>query len=197
MNDNLQDVLFENETVLWQGKPDKFCFLWRPLGKQLPIAIIWLLFDIFFIGTMISSGAAKDMWLFLVVFFGLHLLPVWKVIGSVIKSRLEHKNVIYAVTDKRVIIRNGVIGLDFDSVSYTDISNVRVDVSVLEKIRNVGSVFISTSSGTSTCLCSIEEPYVVYKKLNKVFMDVNSDIQFPNAYRPTENPGYNTKYINK
>ncbi len=197
MHDDLQDVLFESENVLWQGKPDKFCYLWRSFGKMLPAAIIWLLFDGFFIGTMISSGAAKDMWWFMIIFFGIHLLPVWKVIGSIIKARLEYKNVIYAVTDRRVIARNGVIGLDFENINYTDISNIRVDVTIFEKIRNVGSVFISTSSGNSVCFYSIEEPYVVYRKINKVFMDVTSDIHFPNAFRPSENPGYNTKYVDK
>lgn len=197
MFDSLQDVLFEGENVLWQGKPDKVCYFWRSFGKLLPGALIWLLFDGFFIGTMISSGAAKDMWWFMIIFFGIHLLPVWKLIGSFVKAQLEYKNVIYAVTDKRVIVRNGVVGLDFENVNYTDISNVRADVTILEKIRKVGSVFITTSSGMSVCLLAVPEPYGVYKKINKVFMDMKSDIHYPNALRPDVNPGYGTKYTNK
>ena len=194
MLDELKDVLFERETVLWQGTPDKFCYIWRKVGKLLPIAIIWLLFDGFFIGTTISTGAAKEMLWFLIVFFGLHLLPVWKVIGSIITSQLEYKNIVYAITDKRVIVRNGLVGLDFENINYTDISNVRADVSVIEKIRNVGSVFITTSSGNIVCLAAIQEPYQVYKKVNKVFMDMKSDIHYPNALRPESNPGYKTEY---
>lgn len=194
MNTNLKDVLFEGEIVLWQGVPDKFCFVWRSVGKLLPFAIIWLLFDGFFIGVTVSTGDLGEMWWFLLIFFALHLMPVWLFVGQLIKRLAEHKNVIYAVTDKRVILRNGVIGLDFENLNYTDISNVHANVSVIERIRKVGSVFITTSSGAVMCLTAIPEPYKVYKMLNKVFMDVKTDIEFPNAYRPETNPGYGTKY---
>lgn len=196
MFDELKDVLYEGETVLWQGKPDRFCYLWRSVGKLLPFAVIWLAFDGFFIGTMLSQAdeLPREMWWFMIVFFVFHLLPVWKFVGSLIKRRLEHKNVVYAITDKRIIARNGLVGLDFDNVTYTDIANVRVDVSVLERIRKVGSVFVVTSSGASLCLLSVEEPYEVYKRINKVFMDVKSDIHYPNALRPDVNPGYQTQY---
>ena len=194
MFDDLQDIIFEGENILWQGKPDKFCFLWRTLVKMVPVAIIWLLFDGFFIFTIISSGAAKEMLWFMIIFFAIHLLPVWKVIGAFIKGQLEHKNVLYAITDKRIIVRNGVIGLDFESINYADISNVRVDVSVIERIKQVGTVFITTASGKSICLLSIPEPYNIYKKINKVFMDVKTDIHYPNALRPDVNPGYKTTY---
>lgn len=194
MNDTLQDILFDDENVLWQGVPDKFCYIWRRIGKLLPVAIVWLLFDGFFISTILSGGATKEMLLFLIFFFGFHLFPVWKVIGSIIKTRLEYKNIIYAVTDKRVIVRTGLVGLDFENINYTDISNVRADVSVIEKLRNVGSVFITTASGNTICLAAVQEPYQVYKKVNKVFMDMKSDIHYPNALRPEVNPGYNTKY---
>lgn len=194
MNNNLQDILFDGENVLWQGTPDKFCYIWRKVGKLLPVAIIWLLFDGFFIGTTLATGAAKEIGWFLVIFFAFHLLPVWKVIGSLLKARLEYKNIVYAVTDKRVIIRTGLVGLDFENINYTDISNVRADVSVIERFRNVGSVFITTASGNVICLAAVQEPYQLYRKINKVFMDMKSDIHYPNALRPEINPGYNTKY---
>ena len=83
--------------------------------------------------------------------------------------------------------------MDFTNVNYSDISKINVDVSVLEKFRNCGTVYVKSSNGT-TALYSIKNPYEIYKKANKVFMDVHSDIQYPNALRPENNPGYNTKY---
>lgn len=194
MDNELQDVLFEGENVLWQGVPDKFCYVWRKVGRLLPIAVIWLLFDGFFISTVIATGMDKETWWFFVIFFAFHLLPVWKTIGGLVTARLEYKNIIYAVTDKRVIVRTGLVGLDFENINYTDISNVRADVSVIERLRHVGSVFITTASGQAVCLAAVQEPYKVYKKINKVFMDMKSDIHYPNALRPEINPGYNTKY---
>jgi len=198
MNDNLIDVLFDGESVLWQGKPNKLCYVLRSFGKLLPGALIFLLFDGFFIGTMISTGAVAEMGLpgilFLVIFFGFHLFPVWLCVGKIIAGNLEHKNIDYAITSRRIIARTGIIGLDFQSIDYADISNVRVDVSILERLSKVGTVIISTSSGQSVSLFAVEDPYSVYKKINKVFIDMKSDVHYPNAYRPDNNPGYNTKY---
>ena len=194
MQNDLNDILFEGEQVLWEGKPNKFCYIWRTSGALLPFAIIWLLFDAFFIGVTVSTGATGEMFWFLLLFFGFHLMPVWICAGKFIKANAEYKNVVYAITDKRVIIRTGVIGVDFDSINYTDISKIKADVSVIESIFSVGSVFISTSSGEMACIASVKDPYKVAKMLNKVFLDVHSDIQYPNAYRPTENHGYNSQY---
>lgn len=194
MNDDLIDVLFDGEAVLWQGKPQKFCYVLRKFGPLLPFALIWLLFDGFFIGTMIATGAAKEIWWFMILFFGLHLLPVWSCIGKFIAANLEHKNIDYAITSRRLIARSGIVGLDFQSIDYADISNVRVDVSILERFFNVGTVIISTSSGQSLGFCAVEAPYALYTKINKAFIDMKADVHFPNAYRPDNNPGYNTRY---
>ena len=198
MNDNLIDVLFKGETVFWQGKPNKFCYVLRSFGKLLPGALIFLLFDGFFIGTMIATGALAEMGvlgiLFLAFFFAFHLFPVWLCIGKIIAGNLEHKNIDYAVTSRRVIARSGIWGLDFQSIDDADISNIRVDVSILERLFKVGTVIISTSSGQSFSLFAVEDPYSLYKKINKVFIDMKSDVHYPNAYRPDNNPGYNTRY---
>ena len=40
----------------------------------------------------------------------------------------------------------------------------------------------------------IENPQEIYSRLQKIVLDIQTDIEFPNALRPDENPGYNTKY---
>lgn len=194
MNDSLQDILFNDEEVLWQGKPKKLCYVLQSFGRLLPAAIIFLLFDSFFIGTTVASGAFKEMWLFLVVFFAFHLIPVWLCIGKIVTSNLEHKNIVYAVTSRRIITRTGIVGLDFEAIDYADVSNVNVNVSVIERMFKVGTVIVSTSSGKSLRLFSVDDPYGLYKKVNKVFVDMKADVHYPNALRPDVNPGYNTKY---
>lgn len=191
----LQDILFEGENILWEGTPDKLCYIVRKMKKHIAGALIFLLFDGLFISVMlsISDEIPKEVIFFLVGFFAIHLFPVWSFIGNVIKALASHKNIVYAITDKRIIVRRGFIGMDFTNVNYSDISKINVDVSVLEKFRNCGTVYVKSSNGT-TALYSIKNPYEIYKKANKIFMDVHSDIQYPNALRPENNPGYNTKY---
>lgn len=197
MNDDLKNVLFPGEEVLWRGKPKKLCYVLSKMGSFWLFALLWLVFDGLFIGVMISTGTAKEMWLFLVCFFALHLLPVWKCVGGIISSILEHKNIEYAITNRRIIARTGIVGIDFDSIDYVGLSNIRVNVSFIERLFHVGSVWISASSGAHLVLFSVEEPYDIYRRANQVLMDIKSDVYYPNAYRPEDNPGYKTKYTNK
>ena len=56
---------------------------------------------------------------------------------------------------------------------------------------------MSTKNGTrsvNSIILDIENPYEIYPKLQKIVLDIQADIEFPNAYRPSENPGYNTEY---
>ena len=34
----------------------------------------------------------------------------------------------------------------------------------------------------------------VYRRVQKVILDMQTDIEYPNAYRPQENPGNQTQY---
>ena len=46
----------------------------------------------------------------------------------------------------------------------------------------------------NAAILDIENPMDIYPRIQKIVMDIQTDIEFPNAYRPTENPGYNTEY---
>lgn len=195
---SIQDVLFKDENILWEGRPDKIAYVSHIARGQILGALFFLLFDSFFI-FMVSRFAGEDAFpkeiiIFLVGFFAFHLFPVWAFIASIIKAFVAHKNISYAITDRRIIARTGVIGLDFENVNYTDITNIDIDVSIIEKIRKVGTIRINTSSDKSVKLISIKDPYQTGKMLNKTYIDINSDIHYPNALRPENNPGYNTKY---
>jgi hypothetical protein len=41
---------------------------------------------------------------------------------------------------------------------------------------------------------AIPNPYDVFKQLKKTAVDIKTDFNYPNAFRPEKNPGYNTKY---
>ncbi len=81
---------------------------------------------------------------------------------------------------------------------------MKVEVNFMENIKGRGTIILTYNgeSGNSSYsfkadankFISIEDPYDVYKLLKKVSLDVSTDQAFPNAYRPKENEGYNTKY---
>lgn len=194
---SIDDVVDVNEKVLWRGKPNAKSYVLAAMVKMLPIALVWLIFDGTFI-TFITIGMVNGyvptvILAFIIPFFLLHLAPVWIWIGRTIKAAREVKNLEYAITDKRIIIRSGMIGIDFKFINYTEIDSVNVKVGLIDRIFRVGDIYIN-SSVNSGVLWDVENPYQIGNSLQKVTLDIKSDINYPNAKRPDVNSGYQTGY---
>lgn len=86
----------------------------------------------------------------------------------------------YYITNKRVLIKSGLIGTDFNSIYFTEIKTANVNVGLIGKIFSVGTINIDTgkietvTSGsgnerhtkTQTAydkLSCVNRPYEVYK----------------------------------
>ena len=194
---SIEDVVDSNEKILWRGKPNAKSYVLANMVKMLPIALIWLIFDgtfIFFIARGMASGGIPLAVLgFIIPFFLLHLAPVWMWIGKTVKAMREVRNLEYAITDKRIIIRSGVIGIDFKFINYTEIDSVNVKVGLIDRIFRVGDIYIN-SSVNSGVLWDVEDPYKIGNALQRVTLDIKSDIHYPNAMRPDSNSGYQTGY---
>ncbi len=193
----IEDILGEDEKIVWRDKPNRRSYICAAIFKSLPITIIWLLFDTaFIVGISIgmSRGAIPLAILgFIIPFFLLHLAPVWMWIANLVRSVAELKNIEYAATERRIIIRSGVIGIDFKFLYYTDIENVNVSVGWIDKIFKVGDVYVNAKS-SSAVLYDISNPYIFGQKMQKLVLDIQTDINYPNALRPETNPGYHTSY---
>ena len=96
-------------------------------------------------------------------------------------------------TNKRIIIRSGIIGIDFKNIYYTEIESVNLKVGLVDKMLGVGDIYIK-SNNKAQILFDIEDPYFITQKLQEIVIDIKTDVEFPNGLRPEENPGYKTKY---
>ena len=192
---NIEDVIGSDEQILWSGKPKKRAFLINAFTKMLPIALIWLLFDGAFIGLMIGTmdEIPAPVKIFMVLFFLFHLMPVWIWLSNVLTANRQHENLEYAFTQKRIIIKSGIIGIDFKNIYYSEIDSVNLRVGLVDRIEKVGDIYIKSIGGANV-LYDLENPYSLTEKLQKIVVDIKTDIQFPNNLRPAENDGYNTKY---
>lgn len=192
---NIEDVIGSDEQILWSGKPKKRAFLINAFTKMLPIALIWLLFDGAFIGLMIGTmdKIPAPVKIFMVVFFLFHLMPVWIWLSNVLTANRQHENLEYAFTNKRIIIKSGIIGIDFKNIYYSEIDSVNLRVGLVDRIEKVGDIYIKSIGGANV-LYDLENPYSLTEKLQKIVVDIKTDIQFPNNLRPAENDGYSTKY---
>lgn len=191
--------LIPGEQILWSAKPKKNAFILNKILTMMPIAIIWLLLDSVLIRQMFSGGG---MQLFMVIFMLLHLMPVWIWLGNAITANRRWKNTMYYVTDRRILIQTGFIDRDLQTVYYKDIRNVDLRIGIIDKMLGVGDIYFDlgeyrTNRKTRTmykAFLDVEAPQEVYTRVQKIVMDIQTDIEYPNAYRPEENPGYQTKY---
>lgn len=194
----IDEILDDGEEILWKGKPKKISYILNSCLKFLPIALVWLAFDIGFIVMMTHVMNEIDWWLILifVIFFMFHLLPVWLWISSIVTSFRRLKIEEYAFTNKRIIIKKGLIAADIKSINYESLTSVNIRIGVIERMCKVGDIYI-VSKNEKYVIEDISDPYFIYQKLSKIANDIKSDIIYPNAYRPNENPGFKTSYKNK
>ena len=194
---NINDVLVDGETIIWNGKPKKSAYIINKFFTMLPFAIIWLMFDSIFIISFITSGNFMEMIWFIIPFFALHLMPVWIWLSNVLTAKRNWENTEYYVTDKRIIIESGFIGMNYQTIYYKDIKNVHLRIGVIDKLLKVGDVYFDINQNRTQFFLDLENPYELYTKLQKIVLDIQTDIEFPNNLRSNENNGYNTKYIPK
>ena len=200
----IEKIIDDNENILWRGKPNAFLYIVGNPSIYL-IAIIWGLFDFFFISSFFREFTFING--FFIIFFIIHLFPVWFAILMPIYRIFNYGTIEYAITDKRVYISQGIFGRDVNNYEHRELTNLKVDVNFMENIKGLGTIILvyNGEGGNSSYsfkadankFISIEDPYGVYKLLKKVSLDVATDQAYPNAYRPEENTGYNTKYRNK
>jgi len=199
-----ESPLVEGESLIWSAKPKKNAFIINKILVMMPFALIWLAIDIGFITAFLSTGESTDeIGFFLIPFFALHLMPVWIWLGNVLTAGKKWKNTKYYVTDKRIIIETGLIGNNYQTIYYKDIRNVTLRVGLIDKMLGVGDIYFelglfanlrNDSKTINQALLDVENAQEIYSRLQKIVLDIQTDIEFPNALRPDENPGYNTKY---
>lgn len=193
----IEDNLTEDEEILWRGKPKKGSYILSAVVKMMPIAIIWLLFDGFFIGILIGADVASHLPLgflfFIIFFFAFHLTPVWIWISNIIRANRSYKNVEYCFTNQRIIVKKGAIAMNIESIYYSELAGVNLRIGIIERLFKVGDIYISTAN-QSVVLEDIEDVVFVSNQLQKIAHDIKTDILFPNDYRPASNHGYQTKY---
>ena len=192
-------ALAAGEAILWRGKPKRSAFIASRSLSMLPIAIVWLIFDLTFIANAFGSG---EMLLFMIPFFALHLMPVWIWLGSALTAGKRWRNTMYYVTNRRIIIQGGFLAVNEKSLFYKDIRNAQLYIGLIDKFSGTGSILLDDGyydyhrrrNHPGTKLEHLENPQAAYSRIQQTILDIQTDIEYPNAYRPETNPGYNTDY---
>ncbi len=148
-NEVLYNMLDENEEILWAGKPNLKCFILESIfNPLLPFAIVWALFDGFFISMLFHKGTQATQTPVLPIvfigFFALHLMPVWIYLGGVLFSILRHKHTEFIVTNKGVYASGGIFTCTYEHKSFAELSQVTINRGMIDQLLGVGDVCFAT-----------------------------------------------------
>ena len=164
-----EPVLASGETVQWTGRPHLVPYLLTGV-PFLVIGLVWGAFDLQFLLRMRSSEMG-----FAVPFFALHLFPFWGSILYMFWLMLSYHNVVYAITNQRVVMRGGAFAPSFKSYDFAEIDQLTVSSGPFESMVNAGSVRFATGKTTTkgatiyATIRGIDGAYDVFKQLREAW----------------------------
>lgn len=201
MVEELKAVVGSNEEVLYAGKPNKKCYLFESIfNPMLPFAVLWAVIDFGIIGSSNLFDLPGNMSLFILGFMALHLMPVWIYLAGVLFSFRKYRNTAYIVTDRAIYISSGILSHTILTKPFAEMSHIDLHRGIFDQIFGVGDIIATSNQllpngkNTPIKISSIENYIEVYNLVKKLQTDIYTDVMYPNAKRPEENPGYNTKY---
>ena len=203
---DLSCIIGTQENILWQGKPDKKCFILESIfNPLLPFALIWAVFDSFFIGVSAMSGD-KTALMFVIPFMLFHLMPVWIYLGGVILSFRKYHNTEYIITDRGIYVSGGTFAYTYEMKPFTDLSHISVHRGIFDQWLGVGDVVTTCSHNSYSgnrahshgsqglSICDIPDYQRVCALIKDLQTDIYADTMYPNDLRPRTNHGYRTTY---
>lgn len=172
MNQEITTILEPQEKIVWQDIVNRKIMVFHLIISLLIIGgISYFFFSkevISYTSNNVPKTIAGSTIALFVLFIGL---------TSSLFGFLSNYVKIYFITNKRAIIKSGLIGTDFNSIYFTEVRTVNVNVGLIDKIFSVGTVNIDTGKietvntgnkrgGTRTAydkLQHVSKPYEVYK----------------------------------
>lgn len=206
----LELMVGKDEKILWQGKPNKRCFILEGIfNPLLPFALVWFLFDLAFIATFIGVGGTSEipenLFLLPLIFILFHMMPVWIYLGGVIFVIRRYKHIEYIITDKGVYISGGLFSYTCNMKPFTELARVNIHRGMIDQMIGVGDVVLTSNNvadlysssrplNVGITIADIKDYRKVYEIIKKLQEDIYTDTMYPNDLRPTENHGYKTNY---
>lgn len=134
--------LLSGEKIIYQTKLN-----WTEYIKGFIVLILGLLF-------MIGSGGFGG----LLVFVGLLILGI-----TYLKIRTSE----FAVTDKRVLIKVGILKTQSLETMLNKVEGIHVEQGIIAKMVNSGSIVVKGTGGTNNPFSNIDKPFEFRSAVNE------------------------------
>ena len=153
--DNLRNEVRPTETVVYEIKPSKMCFLIESIFNiMLPFCIIWALVDGFLITTIIDDFVKdKDStyaWvsiLPLLVFFSIHLMPVWMYLGGIIKAVFKLSRSAYIISDHVIYFNKSAKEKQHSNrIPFCNLKKATVTRGIIDHLAHKGDIVLTNLS---------------------------------------------------
>ncbi len=177
----ISDQLSSDEKVLWQGKPVLKPFIFSTNLYPIAVGLFFIIFVFgFFVLPLASSGAPLE---FLLFSLPIMLIGIAFAFGPTLWSLLAYKNTEYLITDRRILIQTGAVGIDLRIIDLEKIQEVNVRIGFIDRLSNTGNIFAETAGHvfsswqrapgwggtfvTRPSLASVKDPYEIQKLLQE------------------------------
>jgi hypothetical protein len=182
MEEKFNDIIEKGEKIIKVYKPNKKKFWWF-----VAFCLFWS--SIWAVVMLILSLTLPEEWLIdeggngkipmLIISIGW----IASSLISLIFPHLYYKNKYYCYTDRRVIVRSGVFGVDFASLEFKSLTATMVSVSLLDKIlrTNTGTIRFGSASSQMTNVNGASTPYAFrhiekpYEVMREIKERINKD----------------------
>ena len=176
----LNQILNDNEKVLWKGCPKKSSYALSKSLRLMPMALLWALVDfgiILFLIIVYGNTFQAYMIAILIPFFIVHLTPFWMWLFKVLKSSSEMKNTYYLITNQRVICIKGKIPYVDNSLEIKDLKYATLSRDSIDKLLHVGDIFLTSITGVIV-LYDIPDCEFMTQRLNKLISNKDKEFVF-------------------
>lgn len=182
-NNVFNEILMKDEVIYKTLKPSKKRFIIYPFLLTFiacSIFIICCLIIALLIYIFPGEDGAQSNFI-APLYTGLAFFIIMLIVMGLqaLLLNIKYKNTYYAVTNKRVLIRTGIIGITYSSLKIETIATINVISTWMDRLfkTNAGDVYFYSSSApvvnlqqgnkmANYAFMSIEEPYKVYKDVN-------------------------------
>ncbi len=167
-NVKIDDILHDGEEIFWSAVPKRTAYIAQKFDiKFFIFVLIWVLIDVFAIVCLINSNIESQYIWIIVLFFAFHLLPLWWLIVSLVKTRNEIRTVKYYITNERILVLAGKRQFVRDEVELADITKIRLRVSRTDRFFKVADLYI-TGRSSSSAITDIVDAYLIRERLEDV-----------------------------
>ncbi len=183
MENLFENILDQDEKIIKVFKPNKFKYFFTSVFASI---LGFLFFSGMGLAAMLvpdENGDTASLAAFIVIVVICALLVAF----CILVTALSYSKRYYAYSNKRIIIRCGVVGIDYKSLDMDMIGAINVNVSLFDKMlrKNTGTISFGSvaspmsANGAYFSFYSVVSPYELYKEIKLIINEKKVEFAKP------------------